>query len=137
MVDTQVHDGYRIAELLASEVTGHEEALAPLSVVDANPDVTPTEDGTVTYRISHAAVNNHIATVYAHIEHVRVVIRAAATVAAEAAADTEIYVCSNTDTQPSEQIDMIINDGAEVKRFLPVLESLTAAITAEIGDSTG
>jgi hypothetical protein len=32
---------------------------------------------------------------------------------------------------------MIINDGAEVKRFLPVLEALTAAITAEIGDSTG
>jgi hypothetical protein len=134
MVDTHINNGYRIAELLASEITGHKAALAPLSVVDADPDVTPTEDGAFTYHISHAAVNDHVATVYAHVEHIRVVIKLAATAAAETASDTEVCVCSDTDGRPSGQTIITIDNGAEVKRSLPIFESLAATITAEADD---
>lgn len=54
MVDDRITDGTRIAELLASEVTGLETGpLAALSVVDADRDATPSESGTTAYRIAH------------------------------------------------------------------------------------
>lgn len=138
MVKTQVNDGYRIAELLASEITGHEGILAPLSVGDADPDVTPTEDGALTYHILHAANDDDVAAVYAHPKHIRVVIETAtaAAPAAKAVADTDIRLCSDSPVQSSERPAMIITSGAEIKRFLPVLESLATAIIAENTDNT-
>jgi len=55
VVDERVTDGRRIAQLLASELTGLKTGpLADLAVVDADPEVTPTEDGPVAYAIEHA-----------------------------------------------------------------------------------
>jgi hypothetical protein len=55
MVEERVTDGRRIAELLASELTGLAVGpLAEVDVVDAEPDATPSEEGTLAYRIAYA-----------------------------------------------------------------------------------
>ena len=52
MVEDRITDGKRIAQLLASELTGLETgALAAVDVIDADPDATPSESGTVAYRV--------------------------------------------------------------------------------------
>lgn len=53
MVEDCITDGKRIAELLASELSGRESGpLAQLSVIDADRDATPSEDGTPAYSIA-------------------------------------------------------------------------------------
>lgn len=52
MVVDSLSDGTRIAQLLASEVTGHEDAFSVLSVVDSDPDVEPTDDGALAYAVA-------------------------------------------------------------------------------------
>ena len=51
MVTDRLTDGVRIAELLASEVTGNESGLRGLTVADADRDVEPAADGALAYRI--------------------------------------------------------------------------------------
>lgn len=52
MVTDRITDGKRIAELLASELTGLEEGvLADVSVSDADRDAEPTPEGTRAYVI--------------------------------------------------------------------------------------
>lgn len=53
MVEDCITDGKRIAELLASELSGRESGpLAQVSVSDANREATPSEDGTPAYSIA-------------------------------------------------------------------------------------
>jgi hypothetical protein len=53
MVEDAITDGRRIAELLASELTGSQRGpLGCVTVVDADPDAEPTPDGTVAYGIA-------------------------------------------------------------------------------------
>lgn len=55
MVDEHVTDGRRIAEFLSSELTGLSTGpLGEVSVVDAEPDLTPTESGSYTYTVEYA-----------------------------------------------------------------------------------
>lgn len=55
MVDEELTDGRRIAQLLSSELTGLSRgALADVSVIDADPDVTPADSGAFAYAIEHA-----------------------------------------------------------------------------------
>jgi hypothetical protein len=52
MVNDRLTDGKRIGQLLASELTGLERGpLGAVSVVDADPDVEPTADGALAFRI--------------------------------------------------------------------------------------
>src|SRR6056297_3044623 len=52
MVEKRITDGKRIAQLLSSEITGRETGLlADLAVVDADPDVDPTDDGAFAYGV--------------------------------------------------------------------------------------
>ena len=54
MVEDRITDGKRIAELLSSELEGLETGpLAAVSVVDADPQLTPTPEGALAYRVSH------------------------------------------------------------------------------------
>ncbi|PSP17704.1 hypothetical protein BRC62_04335 [Halobacteriales archaeon QH_10_67_13] len=54
MVEDRITDGKRIAELLSSELEGLETGpLAAVSVVDADPELTPTPEGAPAYRVSH------------------------------------------------------------------------------------
>jgi hypothetical protein len=55
MVDDRVTDGARIAELLASELTGMATgALDRVAVTDADPSATPSASGTRAYRVTLA-----------------------------------------------------------------------------------
>jgi hypothetical protein len=52
MVENTVTDGKRIAQLLASELTGLDAGLlGDISVSDADPDAVPTDSGTDAYTI--------------------------------------------------------------------------------------
>lgn len=54
MVTDRVTDGKRIAELLASELTGREDGvLAGVTVADADPDAQPSADGTRAYEVRY------------------------------------------------------------------------------------
>jgi len=54
MVEDRITDGRRIAQLLASELTGLERGpLADVAVVDADTDVEPTPEGAFAYRVTH------------------------------------------------------------------------------------
>jgi len=53
MVEDRVTDGTRIAQLLASELSGREDGrLDTVSVVDADPDAEPDRTGTTAYRVA-------------------------------------------------------------------------------------
>jgi len=53
MVEDSVTDGKRIAQLLASELTGLDlGALAGVSVVEAAPEATPSAEGTDAFRLN-------------------------------------------------------------------------------------
>ena len=52
MVEDRITDGKRIAQLLASELTGLSSGpIARLGVDDADPDAEPSEEGTFAYSI--------------------------------------------------------------------------------------
>ena len=52
MVKDRITDGKRIGQLLASELTGLQRGpLGAVSVVDADPDVEPTDEGAFAYRV--------------------------------------------------------------------------------------
>jgi hypothetical protein len=54
MVEDTLTDSERIAQLLASELTGLAvDPLDAVTVVDADRDVSPSSDGPVAYRIHH------------------------------------------------------------------------------------
>lgn len=53
MVEDKITDGKRIAQFLASELTGLETGvLARVDVVDADPSVEPTPEGATAYQVS-------------------------------------------------------------------------------------
>jgi hypothetical protein len=53
MVEDRVTDGGRIAQLLASELSGRDGGgLSAVSVVDADPDAEPAPGGTLAYRVA-------------------------------------------------------------------------------------
>lgn len=55
MVERRITDGKRIAELLASELDGLAVGpLAEVGVVDAEPDVAPSDGGSYAYAIEHS-----------------------------------------------------------------------------------
>ena len=145
MVQDRLSDGKRIAQLLASELTGDQAALAHVVVADADPDVEPTEDGAFAYRVVHVAdsdalttddrgrptlaadsagdvdaATTEIATVSVRPDRAHVTFSVASARAVEAAADTELRTRS-TDTADTT---LLVTDGVEAKRVLPVFEAV-------------
>lgn len=71
MVEDRITDGKRIAQLLASEVTGLDEGpLDALSVAESDPDATPAEDGTDAYALTTG--DTTVATVSMYPDHATV-----------------------------------------------------------------
>jgi hypothetical protein len=65
MVENRVTDGTRIAQLLASELTGLSRGpLSGVEVVDADPDAEPSPGGTFAYAFEHEGVQADF--VYVH-----------------------------------------------------------------------
>lgn len=129
MVDDELSDGVRLAQLLSSEIHGHERgSLGRLSVVDADTEVEPTPDGAFAFAVAfedtagvepERGETERIAEVYAHPEQVRLEFFAASDSAAEVAQAEAL----RTDRQSSRQqrTAVFVNNGAEVKAALRVV----------------
>lgn len=128
-------DGVRIAELLASEVTGREDgALAGLAVTDADPDAEPTTDGALVYSIvADSAVTDAgdppestLAEVYVHPDRARVEFVAGVDVAVEAAADRDDLRVRPKAVRPPRTL-VFVESGAAVKAAVDVLDAAASA----------
>jgi len=154
MVEDRLRDGTRIAQLIASELTGDHGRLAQVVVVDANPDVEPTEDGAVAYRVARVsnseaveigeqgqttvdesvdADRTMLATVFVHPERARIEFSAAPETAAEAASDAGLAVRPKAVDPPRTLV--FVEDGAEAKRVIPVFESVVGDAVEESTES--
>jgi hypothetical protein len=123
MVEDELDDGKRIAQLLASEITGHERPpLGRLSVENADPDAEPSLDGTFAYEVARDGAV--VAEVYVHPDRARVEIRDALDAAGVAARDAGLRVRPKAVEPP--RLLVFVESGAEVKRALPVLRALAA-----------
>ncbi len=120
MAEERLTDGVRIAQLLASEVTGNHGRLRDLSVTDADPDVEPTPDGALAYALVDGS--NRLGEVFVQPDRVRVEFRVAPDAAADAAGTAGLRVRPKA-TQPPRTL-VFVESGAEVKRVLPVLEAV-------------
>lgn len=131
MAEDRLTDGVRIGQLLASEISGNEGRLRDLTVADADPDVEPTVDGALAYRIGCAAdgdddndgdSGDRVAEVYVQPERVRVEFVHAADIVADRADDEGLRVRPKAVRPPRTLV--FVEDGAQVKRVLPVLEAV-------------
>jgi len=126
MVEDRITDGTRIAELLSSEVTGHEQPpYDEMAVVDANPDVEPTADGARAYDVDHDG--ERLARVFAQPDRVRLELYAGLDAARDAAEDAELRTRPVASEPP--RLVVFVEYGAAAKRALDVLGA--AAGTAD------
>jgi hypothetical protein len=108
MVEDTVTDGKRIAQLLASELTGLEAGiLERVAVTDADTDATPSESGTVAYRVT--VDETEIAAVELYPEYVQ--LQFSRPVASEVAPE----LCADEPTVAT------VTSGVEVKRAVDLL----------------
>ncbi|TKX87022.1 hypothetical protein EXE43_05380 [Halorubrum sp. SS5] len=128
MVVDRLDDGVRIAQLLASEVTGNESGLRGLTVADADRDVEPTPDGALAYRIAREA-GEPVVEVYVQPDRARIEALAAPDAVADAAAAAGLRVRPKAVRPPRTLV--FVEDGAAVKRALAVLEALRTGSDAE------
>ena len=124
MVEERIEDGHRIAELLASEVTGRKTGpLADLGVVDADPDVTPTADGAFAYGIDRNG--QRLADVFVQPERAYLVVRTAVDTAVETATDADLRVRPKAAEPPRALV--FVESGARVKWAVDVLAAVAGA----------
>ncbi len=123
MVEDSVTDGRRVAQLLASEVTGRAGDLADLVVDDADRDADPTEDGAHAYDVRQTGAGGtdgrRVASVHLQPDRVRLDVRAAPVVALETAADLDLRARPRATTPPSTVV--FVERGAETKRAADLL----------------
>ncbi|MFB6220549.1 MAG: hypothetical protein ABEH90_03835 [Halolamina sp.] len=121
MASDRVSDGHRLAELLASEL---ESGATPdaLAVTDADPDVEPTPDGALAYRVRDERSAEPIAEVFVQPDRAHVEFRAAPAAAADAAEEAGLRVRPKM-VEPPKTI-VFVEDGAQVKWVLPVFEAV-------------
>lgn len=130
MVRERLTDGTRIAELLASEVESGGGALSPLSLSDANPEVDPTSDGALAYRVVRPAERQGgddppTAEVFVQPDCARVEFLSHPAIAATAASESSLSVQSNSPS--SSRAHVLVESGAEVKRARDVFEAVVQA----------
>lgn len=124
MVEDRITDGKRIAELLSSEVTGHERApYDELAVADANPDVEPTTDGARAYDVERDG--QRLARVFVQADRVRVEVDEGLEAARAAAEDAGLRVRPVASEPP--RLVVFVEYGAAVKRALDVLGAAASA----------
>jgi hypothetical protein len=118
MVEDRITDGKRIAQLLASEVTGRESGpLATMDVADADPDVAPTADGTFAYGVDRDG--ERVADVAVQPERAYLELRAGVDAGAEAAASAGLRVRPKAVEPPRTLV--FVESGAAVKAAVDVL----------------
>lgn len=124
MVEDRITDGKRIAELLSSEVTGHERPpYDGMAVVDAVPDVEPTADGARAYDVEHDG--QRLATVFVQPERVRLELYEGLEAARQAAEDADLLTRPVASEPP--RLVVFVEYGAAAKRAFDVLGDAAAA----------
>mgnify|MGYP007124933563 CR=1 FL=1 len=119
MVEGRVTDGKRIAQLLASELSGLETGpLAEVAVTDAPPDVEPSPEGPVAYAVEYRGSQIGSVSVYPDRARLRLEGGADAVEATDISAPTE-----RTD---ESTVDLSIESGAAVKRGVDALRAVLA-----------
>ncbi len=116
MVEKSTTDGHRIAQLLASELTGLAVGpLADVRVVDADSETTATADGTLAYRIAYDGTR--VGTVSLFPDHARVELACGADVSDGAPWDS-LAAVEATD----ESIGFAVESGRAVKAAVDAVE---------------
>jgi hypothetical protein len=119
MVDERITDGKRLAQLLASELTGLETGpLADVAVVDADPGVTPTPDGAEAYAIDHRG--RHVGRVCVSPDEVEVRLD----VAPRGIDPSALSVPAE---ERADGVVLSVESGAAVKRAVDAIRTLLAA----------
>lgn len=120
MSTDRLRDGHRIAQLLASEL---ESGASPdaLAVTDADPEVEPTPEGALAYRVRDADADEEIAAVYVQPDRARVEFRVAPAAVVDAAEQEGLRVRPKAAEPP--QTIVFVEDGAEVKRVLSAFDA--------------
>lgn len=128
MVEDELTDGTRIAQLLSSEVHGHERGpLGKLTVTDADTDVDPTEEGAFAFGIDHErADTRRIAAVYVHPDRAHVEFSAGVETVVERAKPEGLRVRPKAVEPPRTLV--FVESGAEVKPTLRVIRAVSEAL---------
>lgn len=118
MVEDELTDGVRIAQLVASEITGHEDApFDALSVQDAALDVEPTVEGARAYDVAHDGTV--LATMFVHPDRAHLEFGTGLEAARVAAEDRGLRTRPKAVDPP--RLLVFVENGAEAKRVLGVL----------------
>ncbi|WP_066412756.1 hypothetical protein [Halorubrum aethiopicum] len=148
MVEDRLTDGVRIAQLFASEVTGDRGRLRDIDVTDADPDVEPTADGALAFRLVdvgaggeregrddddaevidddvEASEGTAVADVFVQPERVRIEFRRAPEAVADAAGEAGLRVRPKAVRPPRTLV--FLEDGADVKRVSSALEAVAGS----------
>lgn len=121
MVERRVNDGRRIAQLLASEVTGRTDGpFDPLTVVDAH-DVEGSTAGEFAYGVDRGGIR--IADVYVHDDQARVEVGTSVADVAAAARERDLRI--RPTATDSQRVALFVESGAEVKDVRDVLATAT------------
>lgn len=123
MVEDRLTDGTRIAQLLASELTGAGDDLADVTVTDADPDVEPDPDGAFAYGVDVG--DERLAEVSVQPDRALVEFLVAPDVAAEAGREADLRVRPKAVRPPRTLV--FVEDGAQVKWVLPAFERVVQA----------
>ena len=145
MVTERLSDGRRIAQLLASELTGDRGVLNRVVVDDADPEAEPTPDGADAYRvvrvatsdaltvgdrgettIDDAADTETLATVALQPERVRVEFTVVPETAARAAEAAGLRVRPKAVEPPRTLV--FVEDGAQAKWVLEVFRAVITTL---------
>jgi len=119
MVDERITDGKRIAELLSSELSARETGpLAPVSVVDADREATPSKEGTPAYGITVGEA--HVGTVALFPEYARVTLSVGVEAVVKAAGSVGVPARREDGTAVLQ-----VESGAAVK---PTTDVIAAAV---------
>jgi len=124
MVEDRITDGNRIAELLSSEVTGHERPpYDAMAVVNPDPDVEPTADGARAYDVEHDG--DRLARVFVQPDRVRLELYEGLEAAGESAEDAGLRTRPVASEPP--RLVVFVEYGAAAKRAFDVLGAAATA----------
>lgn len=119
MVEDRVTDGKRIAQLLASELSGLKTGpLAEVAVTDADPDVEPSPDGPVAYAVEYRGSQTGSVSVYPD--------RARLRLKGDVDAVEEIDAPVPVERTDDGSIALSIESGVAVKRGVDALREVLA-----------
>lgn len=147
MVQDRVTDGFRVAELLASEVDGRQRGpLGPLAVANADRSVTGTPGGERAYDVRFLEGDRDprreptpddagtlVAELLVHETGASLAVVTGADAAADAAAEAGLSVARADDAAVAvdDGVVVTLEYGAQAKRAADVLAAMSAAIDAE------